>query len=85
MDDQNTPLTDHALFVDVEAVSIYLFGSPAEARKQLPAAIDQIADPKAKTKVVGSAIVSYSGLRLAEEPDYISKNGAKIEGCVAHA
>jgi hypothetical protein len=82
---ENTSLTDQALFVDTEAASIFLFKSPAEARKQLPAVIDEVADPKAKIKPVGNAVVSYSGLRLSVEPDYIDKNGAKIEGCVARA
>jgi hypothetical protein len=85
VDGQNSSLTDQALFVDIEAVSIFLFGSPAEAHRKLPAVVDEVADPKAKIKVVGDAVVSYSGLRLATEPDYISKNGAKIEGCVTRA
>jgi hypothetical protein len=82
---QNTPFTNQALFVDLEAVSILLFRSPAEARKQLPMVIKDIADSKAKTKVLGNAVVSYSGLRLSVEPNYVTKNGAKIEGCVTGA
>lgn len=73
-----------ALYVDIDAVSIFLFRSPAAAHQRLQAVIAQVADPKAKIKVVGNTVVSYSGLRLATEPNYITSNGAKIEGCITH-